>query len=79
MDDHPHDHEFVNEAVPTAHPNCAALLQVPLTGHGFSTILQVSLVCHERVQFQVEVCQQVRESEFEERRLRDQESGLGDT
>ena len=52
--------DFVNEGVPTAQPNWVALLQVPFTGHGSSTILQVSLVCHERVQFQVDACPQVR-------------------
>lgn len=31
-----------------------------MTGHGSSTILQVSLVCPERAQFQVEACPQVR-------------------
>ena len=60
MDDPPQEPEFVADGVPMAQPNCAALLQVPLIGHGSSTILQVSLVCHDRVQFQVDACPQVR-------------------
>jgi hypothetical protein len=60
VDDPPQEPELIDDGVPTAQPNCAALLQVPLIGHGSRTILHVSLVCHERVQFQVDACPQVR-------------------